>query len=205
MLNFGLINKAPINIPKIYKKLPDFNTDFIGQIIYVQDDSARYDNYYFGTVNGWCCLHPEHGPTCGDYIPVFGSTGNTGGTGATGSTGGTGGTGPVGGSIGPIGNTGGTGGTGGTGPTGGTGGCATGGTGGTGGTQTSGGHGLVNGEKWKGASTSQNACGGGGGYFGGGSGTISERGNGGGGGSGYISGHPDCSTYQNYNFHNNQH
>ena len=72
--------------------------------------------------------------------------------------------------------------------------------GGTGGTQTSGGHGLVDGEKWKGASTSQNACGGGGGYFGGGSGTISERGNGGGGGSGYISGHPDCSTYQNYIF-----
>ena len=67
--------------------------------------------------------------------------------------------------------------------------------GGTGGTQTSGGHGLVNGQKWKGGSTRS-----GGGYNGGGSGTISERGNGGGGGSGYISGHPDCSTYQNYIF-----
>ena len=71
MLNFGLVNKASINIPRVYKTLPEFTDEFIGQIIYVQDENHRYDNYYFGTINGWCCLHPEVGPTCGDYIPVL--------------------------------------------------------------------------------------------------------------------------------------
>ena len=51
MLNFGLVNKASINIPRVYKTLPEFTDEFIGQIIYVQDENHRYDNYYFGTIN----------------------------------------------------------------------------------------------------------------------------------------------------------
>ena len=45
MLNFGLVNKASINIPRVYKTLPEFTDEFIGQIIYVQDETHRYYNY----------------------------------------------------------------------------------------------------------------------------------------------------------------
>src|SRR6056297_2533355 len=143
---YGQYVKGPIRFP-IYDELPEFNSNFVGSIIYVKnasiDPRRTQDNYFFGLKNGWLGLKETD---IADFI--FSHTGNTGGTGGTGargikgkstfgSTGGTGGS----GGTGDIGCTGGTGGIGYTGATGGTGGTGhrgprgfSGGTGGTGGT-----------------------------------------------------------------------